>query len=73
MVSLRRRLTSGVVVGDLTDASLDIRSTSTVAAGRLWAVNLRFHDAARPEHGLLDHTAAAPSMTAEEIAAIRCP
>jgi hypothetical protein len=30
------------VVGHLTDPSLDIPSTATVAAGRLWAVNLRF-------------------------------
>ena len=31
-----------VVFGDLTDPSLDIPTTVTVAAGRLWAVNLRF-------------------------------
>jgi hypothetical protein len=35
-------MTRGVVLGDLTDPSLDIPSTATVAAGRLWAVNLRF-------------------------------
>jgi hypothetical protein len=35
-------LDSGVVLGDMTDPSLDIPSTATVAAGRLWAVNLRF-------------------------------
>ncbi len=42
MLRLGARLDSGVVLGDLTDPSLDIPSTATVAAGRLWAVNLRF-------------------------------
>ena len=42
VVSLGARLTRGVVLGDLTDPSFDIPSTATVAAGRLWAVNLRF-------------------------------
>jgi hypothetical protein len=42
VISLKARLTRGVVVGHLTDPSLDIPSTATVAAGRLWAVNLRF-------------------------------
>ena len=42
VISLGAPLTSGVVLGDLTDPSLDIPSTATVAAGRLWAVNLRF-------------------------------
>ena len=42
VVSLGARLTSGVVLGHLTDPSLDIPTTATVAAGRLWAVNLRF-------------------------------
>ncbi|HVD87510.1 MAG TPA: hypothetical protein VNB91_01285 [Jatrophihabitantaceae bacterium] len=42
VVSLGDRLTGGVVLGDLTDPSFDIPSTATVAAGRLWAVNLRF-------------------------------
>ena len=42
VLSLGGRLTSGVVLGDLTDPSFDIPSTATVAAGRLWAVNLRF-------------------------------
>jgi hypothetical protein len=42
VVSLGARLTGGVVQGDLTDPSFDIPSTATVAAGRLWAVNLRF-------------------------------
>jgi hypothetical protein len=42
VVSLGARLTAGVVLGDLIDPSFDIPSTATVAAGRLWAVNLRF-------------------------------
>jgi hypothetical protein len=42
VISLGVGLGSGVVLGDLTDPSLDIPSTATVAAGRLWAVNLRF-------------------------------
>jgi hypothetical protein len=42
VVSLGARLTSGAVLGDLTDPSFDIPSTATVAGGRLWAVNLRF-------------------------------
>jgi hypothetical protein len=42
VISLSAGLTGGVVLGDLTDPSFDIPSTATVAAGRLWAVNLRF-------------------------------
>jgi hypothetical protein len=42
VIALGVRLASGVVLGDLTDPSFDIPSTATVAAGRLWAVNLRF-------------------------------
>ncbi len=42
VVSLGAHLTGGVVLGDLIDPSFDIPSTATVAAGRLWAVNLRF-------------------------------
>jgi hypothetical protein len=42
VVKLGVGLASGVVLGDLTDPSFDIPSTATVAAGRLWAVNLRF-------------------------------
>jgi hypothetical protein len=42
VISLGARLTGGVVLGDLIDPSFDIPSTATVAAGRLWAVNLRF-------------------------------
>jgi hypothetical protein len=42
LISLAASMTRGVVLGDITDPSLDIPSTATVAAGRLWAVNLRF-------------------------------
>ena len=42
VISLEARLTGGLVLGELTDPSLDIPSTATVAAGRLWAVNVRF-------------------------------
>jgi sugar lactone lactonase YvrE len=49
LISLRAGLTSGVVLGHLTDPSLDIPSTATVAAGRLWAVNLRFTTPVTPD------------------------
>ncbi len=42
LISLRAGLTSRVVLGHLTDPSLDIPTTATVAAGRLCAVSLRF-------------------------------
>ena len=48
VIALRARLNRGVVLGDLTDPSLDIPSTATVAAGRLWAVNLRFTTPVEP-------------------------
>lgn len=48
VISLGARLGSGVVLGDLTDPSLDVPSTATVAAGRLWAVNLRFTTPTEP-------------------------
>jgi hypothetical protein len=48
VISLGAGLGSGVVLGDLTDPSLDIPSTATVAAGRLWVVNLRFTTAPEP-------------------------
>jgi sugar lactone lactonase YvrE len=47
-IALGPQLTTGVVLGDLTDPSLDIPSTATVAAGRLWAVNLRFTTPPQP-------------------------
>ena len=48
VVKLALRLASGIVLGDLSDPSLDIPSTATVAAGRLWAVNLRFTTPTEP-------------------------
>jgi hypothetical protein len=48
VVKLGVGLASGVVLGDLTDPSFDIPSTATVAAGRLWAVNLRFTTPVEP-------------------------
>jgi hypothetical protein len=49
VISLGVGLDSGVVLGHLTDPSLDIPSTATVAAGRLWAVNLRFTTPPEPD------------------------
>jgi len=48
VVSLGAHLTGGAVLGDLIDPSFDIPSTATVAAGRLWAVNLRFSTPPEP-------------------------
>jgi hypothetical protein len=42
VVRLGARLVSGVVLGEITDPGLDVPTTATVAAGRLWVVNARF-------------------------------
>jgi hypothetical protein len=42
VVRLGARLASGVVLGEITDPSLDVPTTATVTAGRLWVVNARF-------------------------------
>ena len=42
VVRLGARLASGVVLGGITDPDLDVPTTATVAAGRLWVVNARF-------------------------------
>jgi sugar lactone lactonase YvrE len=42
VVRLGARLASGVVLGEITDPGLDVPTTATVAAGRLWVVNARF-------------------------------
>jgi hypothetical protein len=42
VVWLDSQLASGTVLGDITDPGLDVPTTATVAAGRLWAVNARF-------------------------------
>jgi hypothetical protein len=48
VIALGARLTGGVVLGHLTDPSLDIPTTATVAADRVWAVNLRFTTPPQP-------------------------
>jgi hypothetical protein len=48
VVRLGRQLTYGTVLGDITSPGLDIPSTVTVAAGRLWAVNTRFSTTPTP-------------------------
>jgi hypothetical protein len=42
VVRLGARLASGVVLGQISDPGLDVPTTATVAAGRLWVVNARF-------------------------------
>jgi outer membrane protein assembly factor BamB len=42
VVRLDSQLAAGTVLGDITDPGLDVPTTGTVAAGRLWAVNARF-------------------------------
>jgi hypothetical protein len=42
VVRLDSQLAAGTVLGDITDPGLDVPTTATVAAGRLWAVNARF-------------------------------
>jgi hypothetical protein len=42
VVRLDSQFASGTVLGDITDPGLDVPTTATVAAGRLWAVNARF-------------------------------
>jgi outer membrane protein assembly factor BamB len=49
VVRLGARLASGVVLGKITDPGLDVPTTATVAAGRLWAVNARFGTGPTPD------------------------
>jgi streptogramin lyase len=49
VVRLGSQLASGVVLGDITDPGLDVPSTATVAAGRLWVVNARFTTPRTPD------------------------
>jgi hypothetical protein len=49
VVRLGAHAASGVVLGNLTDPDLDVPTTATVAAGRLWAVNARFGTAPGPD------------------------
>jgi hypothetical protein len=54
VVRLGARLASGVVLGEITDPGapnnpvLDVPTTATVAAGRLWVVNARFNTQPTP-------------------------
>jgi sugar lactone lactonase YvrE len=49
VVRLGARLASGVVLGVITDPGLDVPTTATVAAGRLWVVNARFGTGPTPD------------------------
>lgn len=49
VVKLRTQLDSGAVLGVITDPLLDVPSTATVAAGRLWVVNARFTTPPTPD------------------------
>jgi len=49
VVRLQSNLARGVVLGDITSPDLDIPTTATVAAGRLWAVNARFSTTPGPD------------------------
>src|SRR5207342_298652 len=42
VVRLGSQLAAGTLLGNITDPGLDVPTTATVAAGRLWAVNARF-------------------------------
>jgi hypothetical protein len=49
VVRLGSQLATGTVLGDITDAGLDVSTTGTVAAGRLWVVNARFGTGPTPD------------------------
>jgi hypothetical protein len=49
VVRLDSQLAAGTVLGDITDPGLDVPTTATVAAGRLWAVNARFGTGPTPD------------------------
>ena len=49
VVRLGARLASGVVLGEMKDPGLDVPTTATVAAGRLWVVNARFTTPPTPD------------------------
>jgi hypothetical protein len=49
VVRLGSQLATGAVLGDITDPGLDVPTTATVAAGRLWAVNARFGTGPTPD------------------------
>ena len=49
VVRLSSQLAAGIVLGNITDPGLDVPTTATVAAGRLWAVNARFGTGPTPD------------------------
>ena len=49
VVRLGSQLATGTVLGNITDPSLDVPTTGTVAAGRLWVVNARFGTGPTPD------------------------
>ena len=49
VVRLGSHLASGTVLGDITNPGLDVSTTGTVAAGRLWVVNARFGTGPTPD------------------------
>jgi hypothetical protein len=49
VVRLDSQLATGTVLGDITDPGLDVSTTGTVAAGRLWVVNARFTTPPTPD------------------------
>ena len=49
VVRLGAGLASGVVLGEITDPGLDVPTTATLAAGRLWVVNARFTTPPTPD------------------------
>ena len=48
-LELNRNVTSGRLIGELTNPNFDIPSTAALQGGRLWAVNARFGTAIPPE------------------------
>jgi hypothetical protein len=49
VVRLGSQLATGTVLGNITDPGLDVPTTATVAAGRLWVVNARFGTGPTPD------------------------
>jgi hypothetical protein len=49
VVRLGSQLAAGTALGNITDPGLDVPTTATVAAGRLWAVNARFGTGPTPD------------------------
>jgi hypothetical protein len=49
VVRLSSHFATGTVLGNITDPGLDVPTTATVAAGRLWAVNARFGTGPTPD------------------------